>query len=155
MLRGTHVTHELFGAAVFVCGVFGLIYIEGTHGASDSLYGPDDPPRFLKICCVLNSLLPLGSSKTNEMNVQQLRQCEWIIKNGHFRAVEYKDTTRQARISREPIAEARTPRPTALNQGHEIKASRVSPKTAVRCADGFIDFCLICYIRSVDWICCN
>ena len=27
--------------------------------------------------------------ENNEMNVQQLRQCEWIIKRGHFRAAEY------------------------------------------------------------------
>ena len=41
-----------------------------------------------------------GASRTairelenNEMDVQQLRQCEWIIKSGHFRAVEYKATS--------------------------------------------------------------
>jgi hypothetical protein len=92
----------------------------------------------------------LDKTTSNEMDVQQLRQCEWMIKSGHFGTAEYKATSEfqderkgvedQHGQPTQPIAEAPTPTPPALS----FQASQVSPKSVVRCADVLLNFCLIC-----------
>jgi hypothetical protein len=80
--------------------------------------------------------------------------CEWIIKSGHFRAAEYKATSKNFKRGRgsktntgnQPSHshrhEHRDPyTPPALNHGFDDFA-----EAALQCADGFIGFCLICYI---------
>ena len=88
----------------------------------------------------------------------------WMIKSGHFRAVEYKATSSKnfkerkeikgtQPSSQSPWSRSPTPSPPASQS-----SSQVSPKPFDSCADGLRRFLTdLFYIRSVaiDWICCN